>query len=129
LDDFDFNARKLALRLKDFGIKPGFNTAKTARGYRLDHLHDAFGRYLRPDPSKPSKTPSDLHEPSDGHNAPDGCTRPGENKRPDETADQTLFRTDGTVPDNPSAKNCRTCGAPLWAPQSIERGVCGKCVA
>jgi hypothetical protein len=102
--DFDFNARKLAFRLKHFGVKPGFNTAKTARGYRLEHLHDAFSRYLRPDPSGPSETGSDQRKPSDASEASDGYIRPDENIRPEETAGPTLFRTLRTVPDAPPAE-------------------------
>jgi hypothetical protein len=121
--DFEFNARKLALRLKHFGVKPGFNTAKTARGYRLDQLHDAFTRYLRPDPSDPSHTGPDQHKLSDGSLASDGSIRPDENKRPDETAGQPLLRTLRTDPDTPSAETCghRSKRAP--------NGKCIECIA
>jgi hypothetical protein len=46
--DFDLSQRKLAWRLKDFGIKPERNAAQTARGYHLRQFTDAFERYLRP---------------------------------------------------------------------------------
>jgi hypothetical protein len=114
-DDFDFNARKLAYRLRDFGVKPGFNTAKTARGYRLDELHDAFTRYLRPEPSEASDTGADQQKRSDASRTPDGCIRPEENNRPEETAGQPPFRTLRTVPDGPPAEtgDCRRCGRPM----------------
>jgi hypothetical protein len=108
--DFDFNARKLAYRLKDFGVRPGFNTAKTARGYRLDELHDAFGRYLRPEASEASDTGSDLRERSDASQAPDGYICPDENKRPEEAAGQPTFRTLRTVSDDPPAGKRRRAG-------------------
>jgi|tagenome__1003787_1003787.scaffolds.fasta_scaffold20975661_3 hypothetical protein len=71
--DFDLNPRKLAFRLKHFQVKPSHNAAKTARGYRLEDLTDAFTRYLRPDPS-------DMHGEQqkcpDGSSSTDGATRP-----------------------------------------------------
>jgi hypothetical protein len=77
-DDFDFNARKLALRLNHFGIKPEHNAAKTVRGYRLDKLHDAFTRYLRPEVSNASDTDAEQGERPDTSAAADGCTRPAQ---------------------------------------------------
>lgn len=46
--EFDLSQRKLAWRLKDFGVKPEHNAAKTARGYHLKQFTDASDRYLRP---------------------------------------------------------------------------------
>jgi len=51
--DFDLTARKLAYRLRGFGVRPDVDATRTRRGYRLADLLDAFGRYLRPDPSNP----------------------------------------------------------------------------
>jgi hypothetical protein len=48
-NDFGITARKLAFRLKEFGVKPEYNTAKTVRGYRLEDFADTFSRYIRPD--------------------------------------------------------------------------------
>jgi hypothetical protein len=55
--EFRLTPRKLAYRLKDYGIKPGHNTGRTVRGYWLKDFSDAFERYLPPDPSKPSHRP------------------------------------------------------------------------
>ena len=55
--EFGLTSRKLAYRLKDYGVKPGHNTGRTARGYWLKDFSDAFKRYLPPDPSKPSNRP------------------------------------------------------------------------
>jgi peptidoglycan hydrolase-like protein with peptidoglycan-binding domain len=55
--EFALTSRKLAYRLKDYGIKPGHNTERTTRGYWLTDFSDAFKRYLPPDPSKPSNRP------------------------------------------------------------------------
>lgn len=101
-DDFDFNARKLALRLKHFGIKPQRNTTGTARGYRLDDLHDAFRRYLRQDPSGPSDSESDLRELSDASNPSDTSTRQTLSVRQTETAGQVRFLTPLTHSDAPA---------------------------
>jgi hypothetical protein len=43
-DDFDLTSRKLAYRLKDFGIKPERIGHDAVRGYKLESLHDAFSR-------------------------------------------------------------------------------------
>jgi Protein of unknown function (DUF3631) len=64
--DDDLTASKLARDLKVFGVTPGFNSAKTVRGYKLDAFRDAFRRYLRPYPSERPKQDSDQHEQVDG---------------------------------------------------------------
>ena len=101
--DFDLNARKLSARLRPFGIRPGHNDAKTARGYRLDALQDAFTRYLRPEASNPSSTSADQWESWDGSESPDGSIRPDVSTRPEETADQDTSWTDWTLLDGPTA--------------------------
>ena len=58
-NDFDLTVRKLAQRLKGFGIRPGHNTEKTARGYQLEDMYDSFRRYLRPKPSNRPETGDD----------------------------------------------------------------------
>lgn len=112
-EEFDFNARKLAYRLKHFGVKVGHNTAKTARGYRLEDLFDAFTRYLRPEASEPSVTTSDLRKRPDARKSPDASIRPDQIKRPDETAGQSTFRTLRTDTDAPpgetGATECSEC--------------------
>ncbi|MDP9459331.1 MAG: DUF3631 domain-containing protein [Actinomycetota bacterium] len=121
-DDFEFNARRLALRLKDYKIKPQRNAAGTARGYRLDDLHDAFTRYLRQDPSENVNTGSDLRKRSDGFETSDGSIRQTPNKRQEETAGQ---RADGhflTVSDDPGAKTGSDCG------HTSKRAPNGKCI-
>lgn len=57
--DWDLTTSKLAHHLAPFGIKPGHNVEKTARGYRLEQFQDAFQRYTRPEPSEPSDASSD----------------------------------------------------------------------
>jgi hypothetical protein len=104
-NDFELNARKLALKVRQFNIKPAHNTAKTARGYSLEDLTDAFTRYTRPEPSEPSETSDELRVPPDGKNPPDGSTRPDSFTRPAETAAQMPFGTGWTGPDEPPAEN------------------------
>lgn len=107
---FELTPHSLAHKLRPFGISPGHNTAKTARGYRIEHLMDVFRRYLRPEPSEPSDTPTDQQEQPDGSESPDGpecpaptstdtLDRPDNLECPTETAAQTPFRTLRTVPD------------------------------
>ncbi|MGO9354121.1 MAG: DUF3631 domain-containing protein, partial [Mycobacterium sp.] len=71
-DDFDLNARKLAHRLRQFGIRPGRGERNTVRGYALETFADAFSRYIRPQPSNPSTTGSDQAQPEDGSFCEDG---------------------------------------------------------
>jgi len=125
-EDFEFNARKLAYRLKDFGVKPGFNTAGTTRGYRLEHLHDAFTRYLRQDPSGSVNTGRDLHGSSDGSGASDASIRQTTNKRQTETAGQPGDRRVLTLPDGPSAETVSDCG---HTGKRAPNGRCVECIA
>jgi len=75
-DEFDLTARKLADRLRNFGVKPAHNSTKSTRGYRLEDLTDAFAWYLRPEASDPSRADSDLRGRPDGSPTPDTSTRP-----------------------------------------------------
>lgn len=126
-DDFDFNARKLAFRLKHFGIRSAHNTSKTSRGYRREDLHDAFTRYLRPEASEASETTPDLRERPDAYESPDGSIRPAEIIRPDVPAGQTPYRTDRTLTDAPPDETgqltldgiCPTCDGPLSQPPAV----------
>lgn len=111
-DGFDLNPSKLAYRLREYGVKPGHNTDKTARGYRLEDLADVFSRYLRPDPSRPSKIAPDQPIPRDALELPDTPTRPPdalpvrrEIARPDESAGQGMFGTGWTGSDGGTAEN------------------------
>ncbi len=77
LDDAPWNERDLTTTalsrlLRPYGIKPGHNTAKTARGYDKTWFTDAFARYLPSEPVHPSKQATDQPKPPDGSTAPDG---------------------------------------------------------
>lgn len=74
-NDYDLNPRKLAMRLSDFGIKPQRATTGSVRGYALEKFSDAFGRYLRQEPSDPSETAPEQGKPSDGLKSSDGLNR------------------------------------------------------
>jgi hypothetical protein len=63
----------LAKDLKAFGVKPGFNSAKTVRGFKFGAFRDAFRRYLRPDPSDRPKQSVDQCEDPESQEPP---TRP-----------------------------------------------------
>jgi hypothetical protein len=75
-DDHGLNARKLAQRLRHFGIKPGRGGRNTVRGYALETFADAFGRYLRPQASTPSTIGCDQEQPVDGSESVDGSMCP-----------------------------------------------------
>jgi Protein of unknown function (DUF3631) len=68
--DGELTASKLAKDLKAFDVTPGFNSAKTVRGYKLEAFHDAFRRYLRPDPSDRPNRNADQYEQTDGEKLP-----------------------------------------------------------
>jgi len=137
-NEFDLNASKLAYRLREFGVRPGRNTAGNLRGYALEWFRDAFERYTRQNPSEPSETASGQGQPSDGSKASDGSecqtdglpVRPSE-RRQTETAGQTLFSDGLTGSDTPPARNGQPplcgCGNEMVAPQSIARGQCERC--
>lgn len=116
-DDFEFNARKLALRLREYNVKPQRNAAGTARGYRLDDLHDAFTRYLRQEPSETVNTGADQRERSDGSEASDTSTRQTPETRQNESAGQGAYLTGLTLPDTPGdgtdRATCIRCRRPL----------------
>ena len=131
--DFGLTPRKLAYRLKDFGVRPGFNAAKTLRGYRIEHLTDAFSRYISPQPSKPSETAPHQERPLDASESPDGSIRPVAFIRPGENTGQALFSHDRTDTDGsptgdathpaPAEHTDTTPSAPPGAPTASTPGM------
>lgn len=108
-NDFDMTARKLAAKLKNFGVKSRHNTEKTTRGYHLEDLTDAFTRYLppgvRPEASGSVQTASDQQDFLDASDEADTSKCPAENKRPRDLAVQDRFSDAWTLPDAPPAAN------------------------
>lgn len=102
--EFDLNASKLAYRLRHFGIKPGRDTNGKIRGYRLESFTDAFRRYLRQNPSKPSDIPSDQAKPIDALEPSDGSPRQTESTRQTEHTGEAPFLTCLTASDEPPAE-------------------------
>ena len=115
--DDELTASKLAKDLKAFGVKPGFNTAKTVRGYKLETFSDAFRRYLRPDPSERPKQGFDQHEDRETQK-PSGRPEPvrnlsvgrladvqSESGESPKTAGQSDFSDDWTGTDDPPGGN------------------------
>lgn len=107
-DDYDLNARKLAHRLRQFGIKPGRAERNTVRGYALETFADAFARYTRPHPSNPSATGDEQARYAGGSETVDASIRPHENIRLQETAGQASLWTGWTDEDAPPAENGST---------------------
>ncbi len=97
----DLNTTALAALLRPYGVKPGHNSAKTARGYDKDWFADAFARYLASEPVRVSAQGADQQERPDGFPAPDGSTRPdttpdgwtGSDGYPGESLDEPNART------------------------------------
>ena len=103
----NFTARRLALHLEKFGIKPGRNTGNTQRGYWRRDLRDAFSRYVPPNTSKAPETACELRKRMDASNPTDALTRPLDTTRPIKAAGQTVIRTEragqtGTSPQGAS---------------------------
>jgi hypothetical protein len=117
-NDYEFNARKLAQRVRQFGIKPGRDTTGRARGYSLESLTDAFTRYTRQNVSNPSETSAEQQKPSDTSFPSDTSIRQTEIICQDEIAGQQPFLTALTGSDAPPAENglngrrpfCKGCG-------------------
>ena len=77
----ELTARKLAYRLRQFGVLPGRAERNTVRGYWIHDLSDAFARYLSGHPSNASNastTASDQQESVDTSERVDGSIRPHE---------------------------------------------------
>jgi Protein of unknown function (DUF3631) len=113
--DFDLTTRRLAARLRGYGIKAGHNAAKTARGYRLEDFSDAFARYLASAPVQTSETYAEQREPTDAYEATDDPGRPARNERPRIPAGQVMFTDAGTLPGAgvPEHAACTECRGPL----------------
>lgn len=81
--DDDLTMRKLATKIKNYGISPRQNVAKTDRGYHLEDFTDAFARYL------PSRSVQVSENGSDQHEHPDtSADTSGDEMCPDTSADQ-----------------------------------------
>lgn len=81
--DDELTMRKLATKLKPYGVKPRQNVAKTARGYHAEDFNDVFARYL---PSG-SVQASDLGD-DQGKCADTSTDTSGTEMRPDTTASE-----------------------------------------
>ena len=97
--DFDLTTRRLAARLRGYGIKAGHNPAKTARGYRLEDFTDAFARYLASGPVQAPEADADQAEFTDAYQATDDPDRPAGNERPNVSPGQNELTDAGTLPD------------------------------
>jgi Protein of unknown function (DUF3631) len=97
-NDFDLTSRKLAYRLKDFGIKPERIGHDAVRGYKLESLYDAFTRYIRCEPSASVAVQVNRQKRADGSESADGSIRQRENIRQQENTGLPAVRhmlTDG----------------------------------
>lgn len=125
--DFDLNPRKLAQRLKPFGVTSTRDAAGDVRGYRLEAFRDPFGRYIRQEASEPVRIGSELHKPSDTSPRSDTSIRQTENTCQNKSAGQTAFLTHLTDSDAGAPKTvpaCRFCGGELKYSSAQSRGHC-----
>lgn len=104
-NDYEFSPRKLAERVRQFGVKPGRDTTGKVRGYSLESLEDAFRRYTRQDPSDPSETMVDQGKAVDTISASDTSIRQTPIICQDETPAETQFLTGLTGSDAPPDEN------------------------
>ncbi|MFD0685900.1 DUF3631 domain-containing protein [Actinomadura fibrosa] len=80
--DDDLTMRKLAMKLKPYGVGPRQNAAKTDRGYHAEDFGDAFARYL-PSPSV-QRSEQVADQPEQADTSPDTSAA---EKSPDTTAE------------------------------------------
>ena len=125
--DNDLTPRKLADRLKDFGIRPTRDATGTQRGYRLGDFTDVFSRYLSQKPSEASETSPEHGEPTDTSESSDGSNRQELRMCQAETAAHADNLTALTDSDAPARTHCLYCGEQLPAHMTAqrERGYCG----
>lgn len=131
--EHELTARKLAARLKPFGVHSERDRTGSVRGYRRDAFKDAFARYLGDGPSgsvNPSETSDEQEQPSDASQAFDTSKCQADSSVKAETPDQELFLTDLTDTDaSPPGNGQRPrqcpCGRP--APVDPETGLCQWC--
>ncbi|MDC8970835.1 DUF3631 domain-containing protein [Mycobacterium marinum] len=127
--DFDLNPRKLAQRLKPFGVGSTRDSAGDVRGYRLDTFCDPFGRYLRQDASGCVNTVPDQRIPADASLSSDTSIRQAENTCQTITAAQEPYLTFLTDSDGIAAESvpsCRYCGGELKYSSARSRGHCSR---
>lgn len=79
----ELTMRKLAMKLKPYGVAPRQNVTKTARGYHAEDFADAFARYLPSGSVQASRQAGDQQEQADTSSDTSGTQ-----KRPDTTADE-----------------------------------------
>jgi hypothetical protein len=130
--DYDLNARKLAQRLKQFGVTSTRDAAGDVRGYRLRDLQDAFLRYLVSEPSVASETAPELRLPSDTEKPSDASIRQTDSSVRRVTTGQASNLTVLTVlTDTPketcAALRCADCGTELQTDLSRTAGRCAEC--
>jgi hypothetical protein len=138
--DMELTTRGLADRLRAFGIRPGYNPAKTTRGYHLEEFADAFSRYLSPDSGFP---PSESTEPSE--TMPDlrewrgsSETESTVNYRNGNSPMQSTVKvprslpsseavSDGSVLSDVPHRTCEVCGGSLNGKRPHARTCSGRC--
>ena len=114
--DWDFTPSKLGHRLKEYGIKTGHNSTKTARGYRIEAFQDTFERYLRPNPSEGVQGAESCGKVTDTLEIPDTFKASEEKKAsvsfPQNTAERHLRTPSDTHPARTRVNTfCDTCGS------------------
>lgn len=120
---FDLTVRKLALRLGEYGVQVGRNTARTLRGYRTADFTMAFASYLPSASGQASEDDDDQQEYPD--TSPDAIrpeirpdTSPDTSKnaiRPAVSAGQDTCADAWTLLDAiaPPTGTCARCGEPM----------------
>lgn len=127
---FELTPSKLGHRLRDYGIKTGFEDAyKKARGYRLVDFLDAFERYLAPKASDAVRSRlngADLQEPSDTFKKSDTFKASEKNKASEHNPRSEGVRTgsDAFGRDTHGKRVCEGCGSPIYRPGAT---ICAAC--
>jgi len=140
--EYDLTARKLAQRLKPYGIASVRDTAGDVRGYRREDMNDAFSRYLASESVKASETTLEQRQRTDTLKSSDTSIRQSGTSdtsiRQTSTKCQTdigtsepisdaLTLSDGYPQGNRTFTDCDACGVTLLTEKSRAAGRCAEC--
>lgn len=121
------DARGLARRLKDYGVKSiTVRTGEgdsTPKGYRRSDLADPWSRYLGEAGKVSDDVPLEIPLRGKEEEGQEALGQPHNRSATSATPPQT---EPADEPDEPPA-TCQECSADLWAPQSRARGTCERC--
>ena len=123
--DWELTPSKLGHRLREYGIRTAHNTARTARGYRLEDFQDSFDRYTCPKASGTVQTLESRGKVTDTFGTLDTLKASGTKdpsaSSPHDSNEKHLRTPSDTSPDGA----CSGCGREV-APGVATCGACNR---